>query len=114
MRTKRTFMMLLVGLSLLSTYAAKKSVTFNVMISDSKGEKAVQKNLKAQPGVSSVKANSKTGTTVVEYDDAKTDVAKLTSAFKSAGFYASPLGECCANKPGGCLNNAPTTTNTMR
>jgi copper chaperone CopZ len=114
MRTKRTLMILLIGLLTLSAFAAKKSVTFNVMIADSKGEKAVKKALKAQPGVESVKADSKTGSVAIEYDDTKTDIGKLSNAFKSAGYYASPVGESCANKPGGCLNNAPTTTNTMR
>jgi hypothetical protein len=50
----------------------------------------------------------------IEYDDTKTDITALTDAFKSFGVYASPVGESCANKPGGCLNNKPTTTNTMR
>jgi len=114
MKTKRTLTILFISLFALSVFAAKKSVSFNVMISDSKGKSTVEKRMKSQTGVMSVKANPQMGTVAIEYDDTKTDVNALVGAFKSAGFYASPVGESCANKPGGCLNNKPTTTNTMR
>lgn len=95
-------------------FAAKKTVQFNVMISDNGGKKKVEKHMKKQNGISSVKADAKMGMATIVYDDSETDINAISSAFRSAGFYASPVGENCATKPGGCLNNTPTTTNTMR
>lgn len=111
---KRLFLLIACCSFAVFSFAVKKSVTFNVMISDGSGEKAVRKLMKEQNGVYKTKADCKTGSVEIEYDDEKTNVAELTTAFKKGGFYASPVGENCANKPGGCLNNAPTTTNIMR
>ena len=113
MKTKRIFTLLLISFLTIMVYAGKKSITFNVMVAE-KAKKAVMKKIKKQSGVYTVKSDNKMGAVVVEYDDAKTDINTLTNAFKAAGVYASPVGENCANKPGGCLNNKPTTTNTMR
>ncbi len=84
------------------------------MMADSQSEKKVEKAIKSQKGVRSVKASAKKGSVIVEYEDTETNVTTLTSAFKEAGYYASPIGENCALKKGGCLNNAPTTINTMK
>ncbi len=95
-------------------FAGKSSVSFNVMVTDSQNEKKIEKIIKSQKGVHSVKASAKKGSVIVEYDDSETNIATLTAAFKNAGYYASPIGENCALKKGGCLNNAPTTVNTMK
>lgn len=113
MKSKQLLTILFFSLFSLSVVAAKKSITFNVMVSD-KAKKEVIKKIKKQQGVYSAKAVDKMGAVQVEYDDAKTDINTITEAFKKAGVYACPVGESCANKPGGCLNNKPTTTNTMR
>lgn len=98
----------------MNIFAETKSVSYNAMISDKAGEKAVKRCLEGVDGVKSVKTEAKTGMVHVFYNDEKTDIAKITNAFKEARIYASPVGENCATKPGGCLNNKPTTTNTMR
>ena len=113
MQTKRLLIVLFFSFFTVLAFAGKKSVTFNVMVAD-KAKKDVMKKIKKQTGVYSVKSNDKMGAVVVEYDDAETSVNTLTTAFQTAGVYASPVGENCATKPGGCLNNKPTTTNTMR
>lgn len=113
MKTKQFISLLLISLFALTVFAGKKSVSFNVMVAD-KAKKEVIKKIKKQEGVLSAKSDDKISAIVIEYDDAKTDINTLTNAFKSAGVYACPVGESCANKPGGCLNNKPTTTNTMR
>ncbi|MDR1678336.1 MAG: hypothetical protein LBR81_00970 [Prevotellaceae bacterium] len=111
---KRILSIALIALVSISAFAAKKSVSFNAMMSGKKGEKAVKQAMKSVSGVTSVKTDGKTGVVDVFYDDKKTNIAVISNAFKTAGIYASPIGENCALKPGGCLNNAPTTTNTMR
>ncbi len=95
-----------------SLWAGTKTVQFNAMISGNKG--TVEKSLKATKGVKSVKINTKAGIVEVNYDDSQTDINALCGVFRSAGVYASPIGENCATKPGGCLNNTPTSTNTMK
>lgn len=113
MKTKKIIALLIISLFSLSVFAGKKSVSFNVMVAE-KAKKDVIKKIKKQDGVLSAKSDEKLSAIVVEYDDSKTDINTITNAFKSAGVYACPVGESCANKPGGCLNNKPTTTNTMR
>lgn len=114
MKLKHILSIAALSLLTLSLFAGEKSVSYNAMISDKAGEKAVKNCLKAIDGVESVKTDAKTGTVHVFYDDTKTDVPTITNAFKTAKVYASPIGENCANKPGGCLNNKPTQVNTMR
>ncbi|MBO7202823.1 MAG: cation transporter [Paludibacteraceae bacterium] len=97
----------------IATFAAKNSVQFNAMISKS-SKKKVEKFIKKQPGIISIKTDMKMGLVTVVFDDSKTNVNAISGAFRSAGVFASAIGENCANKPGGCLNNAPKTTNTMR
>lgn len=112
--TRRIIAISLVAFFSLTLFAGRKTIQFNAMISNGKSKKAVEKHLKAAEGVKSVKINASTGTVEIGYDDEKCNVNKIANAFKSAGVYASPVGENCANKPGGCLNNAPTTTNSMK
>lgn len=114
MNRNKLFIAALLCMLSMSIFAGNKSVSYNVMISDKSGEKAVKNCMKAIDGVESVKTEAKTGMVHVEYDDEKTDISTITQAFKNAKIYASPIGENCASKPGGCLNNKPTTTNTMR
>lgn len=114
MNKNKLFIAALLCILSISVLAETKSVSYNVMVSDKAGEKAVKRCLKAVDGVKSVKTEAKTGTVHVFYNDEKTNISKITNAFKEARIYASPIGENCANKPGGCLNNKPTTTNTMR
>ncbi len=113
MKTKGLLLLLLLSVFTVS-FAAKKSVSYNVMMNSKKDAKVVKKQLKAIDGVTSVKTDVKTGQVDVYYKDDKTTISKISAGFKTAGYYASPIGENCANKPGGCLNNKPTTTNTMR
>ncbi len=113
MKTKNLLLLLLLSAFTVS-FAAKKSVSYNVMMNNKKDAKVVKKQLKSIDGVTSVKTNVQTGQVDVYYNDDETTIPKISAGFKTAGYYASPIGENCANKPGGCLNNKPTTTNTMR
>jgi copper chaperone CopZ len=115
MKTNRLITSIIIGCFFTTgLFAGRNSVSFNVMMTDSQSEKKVEKAIKSQKGVRSVKASAKKGTVAVEYEDAETNISTLTAAFKEAGYYASPIGENCALKKGGCLNNAPTTINTMK
>ncbi len=113
MKTKRILTLLFVGLLTIMLFAGKKTITFNVMVAD-KAKKVVMKKIKKQKGVYSVKTDKKMGSVIVEYNDKKTNINTIAGVFESSGVYASPVGQNCANKPGGCLNNKPTTNNTMR
>src|SRR5574344_1984083 len=108
MKTNKLIVLLLAASLSISAYAGKNTVQFNAMVSN---KKAVEKMLEGQNGVKSAKVNQKTGTIDIVFDDTKTDISQIGSALSSAGIYASPVGENCATKPGGCLNNPPKTTN---
>lgn len=91
-----------------------QDVSFQAMVTNSAAKKQVKSVLKSIPGVKKVKIDSKMGVVAVFYNDTKTNVAEIQGAMNAAGIYATSIGENCALKPGGCLNNRPTTTNTMR
>lgn len=92
-------------------FAGTKSAQFNAMIPN---KKAVVSYVKGIPGVKSVKVDQKKGVVTVKYNDKETTLANISGAMSAVGIQSSSIGENCALKPGGCLNNAPTVTNTMR
>lgn len=91
-----------------------QDVSFNAMVTNSTAKKTVKNVLKDIDGVKKVKIDGKKGIVAVFYDDRKTNVSIIQGAMNAAGIYATSIGENCALKPGGCLNNMPTTTNTMK
>ena len=93
----------------------KKNVMFNVMAqSGAQSKKEMEKKLKLETGIISVKTDSKQGTMLVTYNANATNIKSITNAFKKGGFIAFPVGENCSTKKGGCLNNIPTEMNTLR
>ena len=52
----------------------------------------VKSSLTAVPGVANVAVSLKEATATITYDDAKADVAQLTSATTKAGYPSSPRG----------------------
>lgn len=113
--------MLVLALMLSVTFAAeaqgqgkKQSVTFNVLMHCNACKTKIEKEIGYAPGVSNIKIDLKQNTVTIAYNDAKTNIKTLSEAFKKIGYTAFPVGENCATKKGGCLNNAPTEINTMR
>jgi len=93
----------------------KKNVMFNVMAqSGAPSKKEMGKKLKLEPGVMSVKIDSKQGTMLVTYNANATNIKTITTAFRKNGFLAFPIGENCSTKKGGCLNNIPEGMDMMR
>ena len=108
---KKIFAVMCVAAIAQFAVAGTKSVQFNAMIPN---KKVVSEYIKNIPGVKGVKIDQKRGEVTVKYDDSKPSIGSISSAMSAAGIHASSLGENCALKPGGCLNNTPTVTNTMR
>lgn len=94
-------------------FAASKA-QFNAMVGSKAAKNRIEQVAKTIPGVKGVNVDTKQGLVEISYDEKKTSLSQIASALSAAGVYASSIGENCANKPGGCLNNAPTVTNTMR
>ena len=93
----------------------KKNVMFNVMTqSGAPSKKEMEKKLKLEPGVISVKTDSRNGTMLVTYNANTTNIKTITAAFRNSGFLAFPIGENCSTKKGGCLNNLPEGMDMMR
>ncbi len=90
----------------------KKSVAFNVIMQAE--SKDIVKNITDLPGVLNVKIDKKQSVAYIDYDGNATNIQTISSAFKSKGYIAFPIGENCSKKKGGCLNNAPTEINTMK
>jgi copper chaperone CopZ len=110
-------LLMLVGLTLSFSAEAKpskKTILFNVSMHCHSCEKKIEKNLSYEPGVMKLKTNLKDNTVEITYNENKTDIETLMKAFKKIGYSAFPVGESCANKKGGCLNNSPTQINTMK
>ncbi|MCR5298406.1 MAG: cation transporter [Paludibacteraceae bacterium] len=110
---KRVFVVIFLLVGTLFTYATSKA-QFNAMVGSKAAKNRIEQVAKTIPGVKGVNVNTKQGLVEISYDEKKTSLTQISSALSAAGVYASSLGENCANKPGGCLNNAPTVTNTMR
>ncbi|MBE6322616.1 MAG: hypothetical protein J6K01_06520 [Paludibacteraceae bacterium] len=108
---KKVFILLCSAFMAANLFAGTKSAQFNAMIPN---KKAVVSYVKGIPGVKSVKVDQKKGVVTVKYNDKETTLANISGAMSAAGIQSSSIGENCALKPGGCLNNAPTVTNTMR
>lgn len=112
---KQTLLLIVLSIVLsLPVYSGTQDVSFNAMVTNKAAKKNVKSVLKNVNGVKKVKIDEKMGVVAVFYDDKKTNVGIIQGAMNAAGIYATSIGENCALKPGGCLNNLPTTTNTMR
>jgi copper chaperone CopZ len=67
----------------------KTAVTFSVVGLDCENcQKKVEKNIAYEKGVQDLKVNLKEKKVTVTFDSSKTDVKKLTAAFKKIGFEA--------------------------
>ena len=66
----------------------KKSVTFSVNMDCETCQKKIERNIAFEKGVQDLKTNLKEKTVTVTYDASKTDIKKLTQAFKKIGFEA--------------------------
>jgi len=113
MKTKIFIFFTVFLLSLSAVEAKKRAITFNVMTPNSEVQKQVEKAMKEVSGVQKIKFNKKDGTAEVIFEDTKTTLSAVTAVFKKNGCFASPIGENCSKKKGGCLNNAPTQLNTL-
>jgi copper chaperone CopZ len=113
--SKLIIVIILLAISLsIEAKTDKKTVTFNVMMSNSSAKKEIEKNIGNEEGVLNLKVNPKENTAVITYDANKTNVETILKAFKKAGYTAFPVGENCSMKKGGCLNNPAIEVNTMK
>ena len=111
----RRFILVVLGLWLgLIASAENKTVCFNVVAKGKINKTELIKTLKKEAGTRSVKINVKEAMLTITYDDTKTSPEKFMGILAALGYYASPLGENCAAKPGGCLNNKPVIPNSMK
>ena len=69
----------------------KKSVIFSVNMDCETCQKKIERNIAFEKGVQDLKTNLKEKTVTVTYDSSKTDVKKLTAAFKKIGFEAKEI-----------------------
>ena len=69
----------------------KKSVIFSVNMDCETCQKKVERNIAFEKGVQDLKTNLKEKTVTVTFDASKTDVKKLTAAFKKIGFEAKEI-----------------------
>ena len=95
-------------------FAGNKTIAFNINMRDNNCKKTIQNSLRKETGVVKVKAIVQEGLLTITYNDEKTTPQELIEKIKLLGYYASPLGENCSIKPGGCLNNKPVIPNTMK
>ena len=98
MKTSQLRLVLLMALlfGALTTVEAKpdkKVVTFSVEIDCENCKQKIERNLAYEKGILNLEASVKKNTVIVTYDAAKTNVEKLTEAFKKLGYEAKVLPE---------------------
>ena len=71
----------------------KKKETFSVSMHCDACKQKIERNLAYEKGVLDLDINLKKKTVIVIYDAEKTDVEKITAAFKKLGFEATLLKE---------------------
>lgn len=92
----------------------KKIATFNVAMHCHSCKQKIEKELAYEPGILNLKVDLSQNTVVVTYNANKTNVENIMKAFRKIGYAASPVGENCSGKKGGCLNNPAVEVNTMK
>ncbi len=82
----------------------KEKVVFDVYMDCQSCKNKIEKNIPFEKGVKNLDMDLEQQTVAVTYDNRKTDVETLQSAFKKLGYEAKvPQSACCSDKkPEGC------------